>query len=42
MLTLRIPFALRAALRRAARGDARSVNGLVIALLRKALQAGSP
>ena len=37
MLTLRIPTALRVALRGAAKGDHRSVNGLVVALLWKAL-----
>jgi len=38
MLTLRIPTALRSALRSAARNDHRSVNGLVVAMLSKALQ----
>ena len=38
MLTLRIPSDLRAALRRLAKGDHRSVNGLVVALLSKTLQ----
>jgi hypothetical protein len=38
MLTLRVPTALRAALRSSAKGDHRSVNGLVIALLWKALK----
>jgi hypothetical protein len=37
MLTLRIPTDLRAALRGEAKGDHRSVNGLVVALLWKAL-----
>jgi hypothetical protein len=39
MLTLRVPISLRARLRGAAKGDHRSVNGLVVALLWKALQA---
>jgi hypothetical protein len=38
MLTLRIPTKLRAALRSAARGDHRSVNGLVVALLWETLR----
>jgi hypothetical protein len=38
MLTLRIPAALRAALRSAAHNDHRSVNGLVVTLLWRALQ----
>lgn len=42
MLTLRIPAELRAALRAAAKADHRSVNGLVIALLWKSLQAPAP
>lgn len=37
MLTLRIPTDLRESLRKAAKKDHRSVNGLVIALLSKAL-----
>ena len=37
MLTLRVPISLRARLRGAAKGDHRSVNGLVIALLSRAL-----
>jgi len=40
MLTLRIPSELRSALRDAAKKDHRSVNGLVSALLLRALQAG--
>jgi hypothetical protein len=36
MLTLRIPVELRGALRKAAKGDRRSVNNLVVALLWKA------
>jgi hypothetical protein len=40
MLTLRIPADLRSALRTAAKGDHRSVNGLVVSLLRRVLQAG--
>jgi hypothetical protein len=39
MLTLRIPAKLRAALRTAAKGDHRSVNGLVVSLLWQSLQA---
>jgi len=39
MLTLRVPTRLRAALRGAAKDDHRSVNGLVVALLWRALQA---
>ena len=38
MLTLRIPAELRKALRSAAKSDHRSVNGLVVALLWRALQ----
>jgi len=38
MLTLRIPTALRAALRGAAKGEHRSVNGMVVFLLWKGLQ----
>jgi hypothetical protein len=38
MLTLRIPTALRTTLRAAAKGDHRSVNGLVVSLLWKALR----
>jgi hypothetical protein len=38
MLTLRIPTALRAELRGAAKADHRSVNGLVVALLWRSLQ----
>jgi hypothetical protein len=41
MLTLRIPAELRTALRKAAKDDHRSVNGLVVALLWKSLQAPS-
>jgi hypothetical protein len=41
MLTLRIPTGLRSALRTAAKGDHRSVNGLVVSLLWRALQAES-
>jgi hypothetical protein len=37
MLTLRIPADLRSALRDAAKNDHRSVNGLVVALLWRAL-----
>jgi hypothetical protein len=37
MLTLRVPISLRAKLRDAAKGDHRSVNGLVVALLWKSL-----
>jgi hypothetical protein len=37
MLTLRIPAELRAALRKAAQDDHRSVNGLVVALLSDAV-----
>jgi len=40
-LTLRIPAALRASLRSAAKDDHRSVNGLVVALLWKALQTSN-
>jgi hypothetical protein len=40
MLTLRIPAELRTALRSAAKGDHRSVNGLVVALLWRSLNAG--
>jgi hypothetical protein len=42
MLTLRIPSALRAALRDAARDDHRTVNGLVVTLLSKVLQGSVP
>ena len=38
MLTLRIPATLRTALRSNANKDHRSVNGLVVALLSKALE----
>jgi hypothetical protein len=41
MLTLRIPTDLRKALRGAAKGDHRSVNGLVVALLWRSLQEGT-
>ena len=41
MLTLRIPASLRTALRRGAKVDHRSVNGLVVALLWKALESDS-
>ena len=41
MLTLRIPADLRSELRRAAKTDHRSVNGLVVALLWRALQSNS-
>lgn len=41
MLTLRIPSELRSTLRRLAKGDHRSVNGLVVALLSKTLQEPS-
>jgi len=37
MLTLRVPFALRNALRRSALADHRTVNSLVVALLWEAL-----
>jgi hypothetical protein len=37
MLTLRIPAPLRTALRNSAKGDHRSVNGFVVALLSKAM-----
>jgi predicted HicB family RNase H-like nuclease len=37
MLTLRIPDDLRAALRKAAKADRRSVNNLVVAMLWKTL-----
>jgi hypothetical protein len=39
-LTLRVPISLRAALRSAAKGDHRSVNGLVVALLWRSLKEG--
>lgn len=39
MLTLRVPISLRAALRDAAEADHRSVNGLVVKMLRQALEA---
>jgi hypothetical protein len=38
MLTLRIPADLRTALRKAAKADHRSVNGLVVAELWKSMQ----
>lgn len=38
MLTLRIPANLRGALRNAAKGDHRSVNSLVVALLWRTLE----
>jgi hypothetical protein len=38
MLTLRIPVELRTALRTAAKGDHRSVNGLVVSLLARSLK----
>lgn len=37
MITLRIPAGLRAVLRSAAKDDHRSVNGLVVTLLQRAL-----
>lgn len=39
MLTLRVPDDLRAALRKAAENDRRSVNNLVVAMLWKVLTA---
>lgn len=39
MLTLRVPISLRTALRSASKADHRSVNGLVVALLFRSLQA---
>jgi hypothetical protein len=39
MLTLRVPSGLRAALQKAAKDDHRSVNNLVVAMLRKVLQS---